>query len=263
MITISQLYIYPIKSLAGIALNQAQLSSKGLEHDRRWLLVDKDGILITQRTHPKMVLFKTGITQDGIIVTFEGEEILVPFEPQSTRRLQANVWGDVFEVVEVSEPSSRWFTEKLSESVRLVFQPNDSFRQADQRYAKSPEDDVSAADGFPVLLISEESLADLNSKLTEPVEMLRFRPNIVVKGLPAFGEDALALIYSPDASLVGVKDCGRCIMINNDLSLGKLGKEPLKTLSRYRKVGNKVLFGRNFIPVKQGILKVAEPITQA
>lgn len=263
MITISELYVFPIKSLAGIALESAELTKKGLKYDRRWLLVDKKGVHITQRTHPQLVLFRTSILENGIGVLHEKDDILVPFVPETKKQIIADVWGDQFDVVEVKEQLSKWFSLRLSEEVKLVYQPDNSFRQADQKYAKSLNDDVSAADGFPVLVISEASLEDLNSRLQNPVEMLRFRPNIVLKGLPAFAEDKLNLIKSNDASLLGVKNCGRCIMITNDLKEGKLSKEPLNTLSRYRKEGNKILFGRNFIPQKLGFLKVGDTFVEA
>ncbi|SOE23431.1 hypothetical protein SAMN06298216_3820 [Spirosomataceae bacterium TFI 002] len=261
---ITQLYIYPIKSLAGISLKSAELLPKGLKYDRRWLLVDENGIHVTQRTEPVLVLFKTSILEEGIGVTYEGEEVLIPFKPKNskTATVVVDVWGDQFEAEEVSVELSDWFSKKVGKELKLVHQPEDVFRQIDQKYANSPTDDVSAADGYPILIISEESLADLNERLEETVEMLRFRPNLVISGLPAYGEDMLTLIKTPTVTLLGVKNCGRCIMVTNDLNKGKLSKEPLKTLSTYRKDGSKVLFGRNFIPQSLGLIKVGDKIIE-
>jgi uncharacterized protein YcbX len=260
--TITQLFVFPIKSLAGIAVNSSELTPKGLKYDRRWLLLDKNGVHVTQRTHPILVLFKTTLLDNGIGVHYKNEEIFIPFNLGKRKKdpINANVWDDQFKTYEVSKEISKWFTLKLDKEVRLVYQPDDSFRQADQTYANSPSDDVSAADGFPILIISDESLAELNSRLDEPVDMLRFRPNIVVNGLKAFGEDELGLITSGQFSLLGVKNCGRCIMVTNDLNDGKLGKEPLNTLSRFRASGNKVLFGRNFIPRRLGLVKIGDEL---
>lgn len=263
MITISQIYIFPIKSLAGISVESAELTSKGLKYDRRWLVVNENGFHVTQRTHPEMVFFKTSILKNGIRVRYKKEEIVVPFEPTTLNRVEVDVWGDKFHAKEVSTEISEWFTAKLGESVRLVFQPDDCFRAADSKYATSDTDEVSAADGYPVLIISEASLADLNVRLLQPVEMLRFRPNIVVQGLPAFGEDELGFVTGNDFSLLGVKNCGRCIMVTNDLKTAKLGKEPLHTLATFRKEGNKVLFGRNFIPQKLGKVAIGEELVSS
>lgn len=258
---VTQIFVYPVKSLGGISLSESYLTEKGLKYDRRWLLVDGKNKLITQRSHPQLVLFYCKLVESGIEVTYskDGSHCLIPFVPSQTASKEfVGVWDDEVEVMEVDAEVNQWFSERIGEKVRLMFQPDDSFRPIDARYAVTPADQVSVADGYPVLIISEASLADLNKRLQEPVEMLRFRPNLVIGGTEVYEEDTLESIRIGKAGLKGVKNCGRCIMITNDPVHAVLAKEPLKTLSSYRKVGSKVIFGRNFLVRNVGRIKVGD-----
>ncbi|KPM49996.1 MOSC domain-containing protein [Jiulongibacter sediminis] len=259
---VTQIYIYPVKSLGGISLNNSQLSDRGLEFDRRWLLINEEGEVMTQRSYPSLVYFLTLIRKDGIGIVFskDGSQCLIPFQTSSSKREKVSVWGDEFEMVEVSKAVSHWFSDKLGEQVRLMYQPDDSLRFIDPRYAVTDKDVVSTADGYPVLMISEASLEDLNGRLDEPVEMLRFRPNLVIDGIEAYAEDNLGSIKIGEAELIGVKNCGRCVMVTIDPKEATLGKEPLKTLSTYRKDGSKVLFGRNFLVGSNGAIQVGDSV---
>jgi hypothetical protein len=255
---ISQLYIYPVKSLAGILVEKAKVTDRGLEYDRRWVFVDENNYHITQREMPELLAFVPTVLSHGIRITNtkNKDSILVPFWPLTEENVQIKVWDDVFEATEVSAIISEWFSKSLDKKVRLMFQKDDSRREIETKYAIKGDEIVSAADGYPILIISEESLADLNARLEEPVEMLRFRPNIVVKGIDAFEEDKLGHLKIGLAEIIGVKNCGRCIMITNKPDGSPRGKEPLKTLSQYRLEGNKVLFGRNFLISKQGEVEI-------
>ncbi|MGR3809987.1 MOSC domain-containing protein [Jiulongibacter sp. NS-SX5] len=259
---ISQLYIYPVKSLAGISLRYSKVTDRGLEYDRRWLLIDDSGKMLSQRTLPQLIHFKTEIVANkGIAVKLKGDdECLIPFEYQKGEMLKAIVWDDEFEVYEVSQEVSQWFSNKLGKQVKLVHQPDESIRLADPKYTITNRELVSAADGYPVLIASEASLEALNTKLENRVSMMRFRPNIVIKDSEAFQEDTLKEVSIGTAKLAGVKDCARCIMITNDLERGVLGKEPLRTLSSFRKIGKKVLFGRNFVVHKEGEIEIGEEL---
>ncbi|WP_341224614.1 MOSC N-terminal beta barrel domain-containing protein [uncultured Arcticibacterium sp.] len=254
---ISTLYIYPIKSLPGIELSETDVTSRGLAFDRRWVLVDEQNYHVTQREMPEMVHFKVSLAASTLRITDDrnGESITFSIKESEGDNELIKVWDDEFNAIQVSSKVSHWFSEKLMKKVRLMFQPESSKRLIDERYAQNQEI-VSNADGYPILMTSEESLADLNSKLTEPVEMLRFRPNIVIKGLKAFGEDDLGQIQIGDTEISGVKNCARCIMVTNKLDGSPRDKEPLKTLAQYRREGKKVLFGRNFLIAKEGRIKV-------
>jgi uncharacterized protein len=255
---ISQLYIYPVKSLAGIAIEKAKVTDRGLEFDRRWVLVDENNYQITQREMPVLLAFVPEILAHGISITNtkNQESILVPFKPLTEGEVQITVWDDVFAAIEVSPNISEWFSKSLGKEVRLMFQQDASKRVIDARYAIKGNEIVSTADGYPITIISEESLADLNSRLEEPVEMLRFRPNIVIKRIDAFEEDKLGHIKIGEAEIIGVKNCGRCIMITNKLDGSLRDNEPLKTLAQYRLEGNNVLFGRNFLISKEGNIEI-------
>jgi hypothetical protein len=166
------------------------------------------------------------------------------------------IWDDTCPAKPVSLAADEWFSNVLGMKCRLMYMHDDSVRQADQRYAISETDKVSFADGYPYLMISEESLALLNDKLEAPVDMRRFRPSIVFKGGKPHEEDEIRKVFCNGMELYGVKPCARCVMTTVDPDTSEKGKEPLKTLSTYRQVGNKILFGENFIATSEGELKV-------
>lgn len=262
---VSALYVYPVKSLGGIALETSEVEERGLKYDRRWMLVNEKNELVTQRTHVKMSLLKVAIQDDGLLVSHleSGAKFLIPFEPQTAERLTVTVWDDTLEALRVSDEADAWFSEQIGDNCRLVFQPDDSFRLTDERYAITGKEHVSMADGYPILIISEASLADLNSRLEAPVEMVRFRPNIVVKDCEAFAEDELKGITVNGVKLYGVKPCARCVMTTIKPGTTEKGAEPLKTLSTYRKVGNKILFGQNVLVHTTGEITVGNEVELA
>jgi len=260
---ISQIYIYPVKSLSGIPVQKSYVTDRGLAYDRRWVLVDEVNVHVTQREHPEMVHLKQAVLENGIKVRNEQsqEAILIPFLPSSIKAEKIQVWDDSFDATEVSNELSTWFSDFLKKEVRLMYQPDESKRNVDELYRVQDKDVVSAADGYPILIISEGSLNDLNARLSEPVEMLRFRPNIVLEGIAAYSEDKLGRLGLGEAEIIGVKNCSRCIMITNKLDGSQRDKEPFKTLANYRRVGGKVLFGRNFLVAKHGKVNVGMEAT--
>ncbi len=258
---LSEIWIYPIKSLTGIQLHQVEVFEKGLQYDRRWLLVDSNGRFITQRSHPQMALFRVSLTEDGLLVQYPGYgAISIPFHSPSQERIPVQVWDDQLEAILVNLDLSNWFTEILKQPVQLVSMPTDSKRLVDERYAHNQET-VSFADDFPFLLISQASLDDLNSRMEEPVSMRRFRPNFVVSGFEAFQEDTIQEIRIGDVPFSIVKPCARCILTTIDPDTAVRGKEPLFTLAKYRKAGNKVLFGQNLLFRSSGVVTTNDPIT--
>ena len=243
---ITALYIYPIKSLAGIEVAKAKVESHGFQNDRRFMLVDENNQFITQRKFAKMALLQPELTATEIIVRHKTEAV-IPLkislnEPNTTSEM-VTIWDDTFSAV-------------LGMKCRLMYMHDDSIRQADQRYAINETDKVSFADGYPYLMISEESLAQLNGKLDEPMDMRRFRPSIVFKGGKPHEEDEIRRVFCNGIEMYGVKPCARCVMTTVNPDTSEKGKEPLKTLSTYRQTGNKILFGENFIATSKGELKV-------
>ena len=261
-IRLSQLYIYPVKSMAGIPLETAELDAMGLKHDRRWMLVDRDGRFMTQRTHPHMVLMRPAILADRLVLTNnKGESHEVPGIEHAEEQIPVQVWRDQVRAHRLSSATDAWLSREIGEPCQLVYIADDEIRQCDLAYAKEG-DRTGFSDGFPLLLISEGSLEELNSKLEDPVSIIRFRPNLVVSGCEAHAEDNWHEIRIGDISFRLVKPCSRCPIPTVNPQTGKKeGPEPLKTLMSYRRRDNKVWFGQNLVHEERGVLRINMPVT--
>ena len=246
-LVVSEVWIYPIKSLGGIRLSSAKILPKGIEYDRRWMLIDKDNMFMTQRENPAMALFKLSFTEGQFIVHHTGDTIELPFTYGSDP-IQSQVWDDGVEVYEVSPFHSKWFSEKLGVECRLVSFPDTNERPIDPRYAFNNEQ-VSLADGYPLLVIGQASLDDLNYRMNQPLPMNRFRPNIVFTGGEPYEEDGWKNFRIGANRFAGVKPCARCVLTTIDQDTAAKGIEPLATLATYRRRENKVYFGQNLIPL--------------
>ena len=263
-IVVSQLNIYPVKSLAGISLDASKVDAMGLQYDRRWMLVSPDGLFLSQRKVPRMALIQTALDEKGkLTLSMEGkDDHQVPQLNNSNETLSVRIWKDELEVPKVGKATDAWLSQALGIDCHLVYIPDEVIRQCDMDYAKQG-DRTGFSDGFPILLISEASLEDLNHHLQdkgeEAVEMRRFRPNIVVKGCEPYAEDNWQCFRIGDLEMRGVKLCSRCILTTVDPDKGeRSGVEPLATLKEYRQDGNKVLFGINVVQQAQGELRIGE-----
>ena len=262
MLQVSQLFIYPVKSLGGIAKQAVEITSTGFMHDRRWMLVDDHNVFLSQRTHPQMVLLHVAETAAGFVVSKYNEEsmsIEIPFTIVSKKKIAVTVWEDICEAVEVSDQHNEWFSDMLNVKCKLVYMPDDTKRKVDTKYANNDEV-TSFSDGYPMLMIGEASLDNLNAKLEVPLPISRFRPNIVFSGGHPHIEDEMARFEINGLSLLGVKPCSRCVMttINEKTAAG--GKEPLKTLATYRMKNNKLYFGQNVLQQQNGIIHIGDEI---
>jgi uncharacterized protein YcbX len=255
---ISELYIYPVKSLGGIAVTSANVTRKGLEHDRRWMLIDEENVFLTQRIHTHMALFKMSHASTGFRVSFKGDHIDIPHTREG-EPVRARIWDDEVIVEEVSPVHSRWFSERIGIRCKLVAFPEENARPVDPKY-RVGDDHVSLADGYPLLLLGQSTVDDLNQRLKIPVPMNRFRPSVVFAGGDAFDEDNWRNFTMGTANFAGVKTCQRCVLINVDQETGVKGTEPLATLSTYRRWGNGVHFGQNVIPTKLGKISIGDEI---
>ncbi len=256
---LTEIWIYPIKSLGGIQMKSAEVLAKGLKYDRRWMLMDEHQQFITQRQHPKMALFKLSLADDHFIVRFGKDEIKISSNVSQPNKIQTMVWDDKIEVLPVSNTLDAWFSERLGIKCSLVHFPETHVRKVDPNYAAENEE-VGLADGFPFLIIGQSSLDDLNQKLEKPVPMNRFRPNFVFTGANAFAEDHWKTIRIGAIDFKVVKPCARCVLTTVDQDSGIKSNEPLRTLNTYRKVNNKVLFGQNMIAINSGSIKVNDLI---
>jgi uncharacterized protein YcbX len=256
---VKEIYIYPIKSLAGISCQNAKAEEMGFENDRRWMLLDAENKMITQREHRIMSQFYPQISDGKISVIFKDHTHEFFIDEHLDHKIQTDVWDDKSEVFEVNKTTSKWFSEHLGFECKLV----KIIKIGDRKHESSKLKEifnVSLADGYPYLLVGTESMDFLNEKLEDKVTVLRFRPNIVMSTQSAHEEDDFDTFKIGEVQFKNIKPCGRCIMVNNDPQNGKLKKEPLKTLSKYRVVDNSVLFGTNIVSLNSGIISVGDAV---
>jgi uncharacterized protein len=259
-IRLSGLYVYPIKSCGGIAAEEWDVDERGLRHDRRWMLVDEANQFISQRELPRMALIGVRIDPDGLVVSAPDMlSLQVPFLPPEGHLLRAQVWDDVVETLPVGGGADRWFERFLGVKCKLVYLPEESVRPVDRDYGRAG-DQVGLADGFPFLLISEGSLAELNARLEQPLPMDRFRPNLVVGGCDPYAEDGWRVVRIGSITLRVAKPCARCAITTVDQRTATRGKEPLRTLATFRRSGTKVLFGQNLVHDGTGVLRAGDPV---
>ena len=257
---LAALYIHPIKSCAAVALKEARLGRRGLEHDRRWMVVDGDGVFLTQRTLPEMALVRIAIGDERLVVSKEGlPRLPLPFVHEDGARADVVVWDDTVRAV-VHDEGSDWFARALGRPVRLVCMPDEARRPVEAPFGHDG-DIVSFADAFPLLVVNQASLAALG----DAVDARRFRPNLVVDGAAAWAEDdwRALRIGARDAAPVVLrtpKPCARCTIPGVDPDTAVTTKEPLRTLARLRTRDHRVLFGINAIPDGEGVLRVGDPI---
>ena len=263
MLTVSQLYIYPIKSLGGISVSEVNSTDRGFEYDRRWMLIDEHNNFLTQREFPAMALLQTALTSDGLRVVGTKQDsdfILIPFTPATNDRIATNIWGVPCTPLHVSDEADKWFSEQLQTQCRLVYMDDDTQVLISESYNIN-NSLTSFSDGFPILMISEASLDDLNSRASEVLPMNRFRPNLVINGAGAFEEDRMKEFMINGVVYYGAKPSARCMITTIDQSSGAKGKEPLMTLSKYRSLNNKIYFGENVIASSTGIIHVGDELT--
>lgn len=259
---LQDIYIYPIKSLGGIRLSEAEVQTAGLAHDRRWMVVDDNGHFLTQRAHPQMALLQVEMVGDGLKIYHKRQSALkhlAPLKPETDDFIPVTVWNDTVMAQVVSKSSNRWFTEFLGLPCKLVFMPSSTERHIAQKYAVNNET-VSFADAMPYLLIGQSSLDDLNEKLATALPMNRFRPNFVFTGGSSFDEDQWEEVSIGKCLFKVTKPSARCVMITIDQDTATATKEPLKTLAGYRSFDKKILFGQNLISLTAGVVSVGNRI---
>lgn len=244
---VSQLYIYPVKSLRGIAVQEWTPEQRGFRTDRRWMLVDHNGRFLSQRTVPQMTLLQPEFVGNTIrIYHLQRPEDAIVFpihlNPLSERQV-VEIWDDRCEAIPVDANVDKWFSRQLNIYCKLVYLPDDSLRIVP--YEDRAAGTVSFADAYPYLFVGAATLQDLNERLSQPVEMERFRPNIVFVGGQPYEEDHWINFRIGDHHFFGAGPCARCAVPTIDPNTALKGKEPTATLNTYRKAGNKVYFGLN------------------
>lgn len=264
MIHVASLHYYPIKSCRGFAVESAVITRRGLENDRLLMLVDQDGMFLTQREHPRMALIEPHLLpgEGGEQLTLRAPQMTpldLPVSQAGPRRM-VTVWRSRCIAVEQGDAAADWLSTYLGASVRLVRIADDFRRTINPDYAVTPGDETGFADGYPILLIAQASLDDLNSRLATPLPMNRFRPNMVVSGCAPFAEDSWQRIRIGGIELALVKPCARCQITTTDQETAAVGKEPLTTLTTFRRTRNGVMFGQNVIGLSVGMVRVGDAV---
>lgn len=261
MITISAIYRYPVKSMGENPLQTAIIDRFGIAQDRRWMLVDENNKFITQRQCAEMVKINVEPSGEGWRLKMD-DQLSAPFSAHalSDQVCYVTVWRDQCAALVAPEAINQWLAERLRRACRLVYMPDSTQREVDPDYAKAGQT-VSFADGFPLLLTAQESLADFNRRLSQPIEMLRFRPNLVIQGADAWSEDNWRVIQIGDLTFDVVKPCSRCAIptINRETAV----KEPevFRALKQHRQRNGEVYFGQNLLPRGTGTLRVGDRVT--
>lgn len=259
---LTQINIYPIKSLGGISLQSAIVEERGLQYDRRWMLVDEQNMFITQRLHPKMALLEVEISNGLFTIKHKQNKfspLTIPPVPYDDVEVKVQIWKDNVTALKYSSDINNWFTEAIGFKCSLVYMPDSTKRKVDPEYANNKL--VGFADGYPFLIIGEESLNDLNKRLEGGLPMNRFRTNFAFSGGKAFDEDNWKTIKIGDIVFHSLKPCPRCVITTIDQNTGMKGKEPLKTLAAFRQKDNNVMFGMNLVAEEIGKVNVGDEVT--
>ena len=250
--TVSALNMYPVKSCKGVALREALLTPMGFAHDRHWMLVRPNGRFVTQRELPRMALIGTAVDQGTLTLTAPDMQPLTVSSAELGVARPVTVWKFDGRGIDCGTDAARWATKYLETDLSLVAFDTTLPRECSPEWTRDTPAITEFADGFPVLVISRASLADLNSRLPKPLPMERFRPNLVIDGVEAYAEDRIHELRAGGVTLRLVKPCARCSITTTDQQVGAVdGVEPLRTLKEYRfdKVLRGVMFGQNAIVV--------------
>jgi len=258
-ITLSEINLYPVKSFAGFSVDAVQLDRFGPAGDRRWMLVDESGVAITQRDQPRMALMQTALGANGLGLQFENGQIEILIPGARAEKCRVKVWGDEVSAVDGGDDVAAWLTARLDLKCRLVYIPDDSSRPVDGNYARAGET-VGFADAFPLLLISQASLDDLNHRMETPVPMNRFRPNLVVAGCEPFAEDSWKKIRIGEVEFDVAKPCSRCVIPSIDQATGEKDKNINRVLASFRRRDGKIYFGQNLLYQEAGILRLSQSL---
>jgi uncharacterized protein YcbX len=254
---VTGLYYYPVKSCGGTALEWAEIGPRGILRDREFMVVEAaTSEFVTQRELPRLALIRPSLVDDELRLVAPGMPDLAVGVVKEGCTHQTTVWRDTCAAVDQGDEVAAWLSDYLSAECRLVRMADDVVRKVDPSYAVSDRDNVGFADGYPLLLTSEESLADLNARLAAPLPMNRFRPNVVIAGSGvAFAEDQFRTIRVGEVVFHAVKRCARCVTTTVDQATAERGTEPLRTLATYRNIGHGVLFGQNLIHEGTGVIR--------
>ena len=257
---LSQIFIYPIKSARGIAIPETQVDTSGPLQDRRWMVVDQQGVFLSQRKLPRMALIKPRFDGSDLVLTARGmSPLVIPRWSGQGEWIPVRIWRDNLTLPHPDQAYSEWFSSFLGRPCRLVYLPDEITRNVEPPF-DDPKWRVSLADGYPLLLVAQSSLDLLNAKLPSAISMEHFRPNLVVADTAPHAEDSWTNIKIGSVELTIVKPCARCSIVLVNPATATVGIEPLKTLAGYRTMARSVMFGQNALVVTPGQLRVGNAV---
>ncbi|MFI2204961.1 MOSC domain-containing protein [Streptomyces sp. NPDC020192] len=265
---VQSIHVHPVKAFRGFAPREAVVEPWGLAGDRRWTLIDDGGKVVTQREQPRLASAAAELLSGGgVRLSAPGRAPLTVSVPEPDGTVPISVFGTKVEAVPAAAAAHAWCSAYLNADVRLVHMDDPAVRRPVDPVYALPGETVSFADGYPLLLATAASLDALNSLIQEgthahegPLPMNRFRPNLVVAGTEPWAEDHWSCIEVGEVVLRVAKASGRCVVTTTDQDTGIRGREPLLTLARHRKVGSKLIFGQNLVPLTPGTIRVGDPV---
>jgi uncharacterized protein YcbX len=261
--TLASIHIYPLKSCAPLPLDAASVQRRGIAHDRRWLVVDADNRFITARQYPRLTLIRATADDKGLhLAAPEMPTLRVDIPDANTSRLAITIWDDRVAPLPADARANVWISEFLGQPCSIAYMDDACVRATDPDWS-TPGDEVSFADGYPLLLISQAAVDHLNERLHTRVPALRFRPNLLIEGTEPHAEDEWQRIRIGGIEFDVVKPCIRCVFTTVDFFTGAFDPsgEPLRTLIKYRRTPKGVAFGQNLIPRGEGVLRTGDPVT--
>jgi len=262
VLRLEHIRIYPVKSCRGISVERADVVETGLAHDRMWMVIDENGEFVTQREQAGLARVETAIEDERLWLSVPGlGSVAVPLRPDGGPVRPARVWGHPVPAHDAGDEAAALLGTHLRMGCRLVRMPDDHERPVGAAYRGRAR--TAFTDGYPLLVLSTASLEALNERLSEPVSIDRFRPNLVVGGGTPHVEDAWTTVRIGEVELVACKPCPRCVVTTIDPQSGARGKEPLRTLARYRTREGGVMFGQNLVHLGRGTLRVGDAVVAA
>ncbi|MFC7986082.1 MOSC domain-containing protein [Streptomyces sp. NPDC057336] len=266
---LQSIHVHPVKASRSLSLREVVVEPWGLAGDRRWMMVDDGGKVVTQRGRPRIALAAAEpLPGGGVRLSAPGREPLTVPVPRAGGTVPVQIFRDKVEAVPAEDEAVHaWCSEFLEADVRLVHLDDPATRRpVDPRYAL-PGETVTFADGFPLLLTTTASLEALNALIARgehaeegPLPMDRFRPNVVVSGTEAWAEDGWSRVTVGDVDFRVAKPCGRCVVTTTDQGTAERGREPLHSLGQHRRLNGKLVFGQNLVPLGRGTIRVGDPV---
>lgn len=257
-LTVGRLFVYPVKSAAGIEVDQDELDEFGFRHDRRWMIIDREDRFLSQRSNPRMSLIRVRLEPETLRLEAAGmPDLELSRAPSAGAVRHVLIWKTRAAALDVGDEAAAWLSEFLDTHCRLVYMPRD-VESGGRRFHAGRR--LSFTDAYPFLIISAASLQELNDRLAEPLPMNRFRPNLVIEGARPHEEDLWHRVRIGEVEFEIVKPCARCSVTTVDQETGTRGVEPLRTLATYRRRDGKVLFGQNAVHLERGVVTRGDPV---